>query len=104
MSDDEGKRREERLTINKEFDSFDAFIEEYVTNISRTGAFVKRPDPLPVGTEIDLRFTVIMDDIETIEGVGRVVRVQDDPPGMGVVFKKLSTYSEKLIQKLLAKG
>ena len=28
------------LTINKEFESFDAFIQEYVTNISRTGVFV----------------------------------------------------------------
>jgi len=101
MSDDEGKRREERLTINKEFGSFDAFIEEYVTNISRTGAFVKRPDPPPVGTEIDLRFTVIMDDIETIEGVGKVVRVQDDPPGMGVVFTRISHHSQRLLERLL---
>jgi hypothetical protein len=29
-----------------------------------------------------------MDDIETIEGVGEVVRVQNDPPGMGVVFTR----------------
>ena len=29
------------LTINKEFESFDAFIQEYVTNISRTGVFMK---------------------------------------------------------------
>ena len=42
-----------------------------------------------------------MDDIETIEGVGEVVRVEDDPPGMGVVFKELSNYSQTLIEKLL---
>jgi hypothetical protein len=101
MSDDPGKRREERLTINKEFGSFDAFVEEYVTNISRTGAFVKTADPPPVGTEIDLRFTVIMDDIETIEGIGKVVRVQDDPPGMGVVFTKISHHSQRLLERLL---
>ncbi len=34
-------RREERVTINKEFESFDQFIQEYVTNISRSGAFVR---------------------------------------------------------------
>ena len=44
---------------------------------------------------------MIMDDIETIEGVGEVVRVQDDPPGMGVVFTQLSHYSQHLIDKLL---
>ena len=95
------KREGERLTINKEFESFDAFIHEYVTNISRTGAFVKSPDPLPVGTRVDLKFTVIMDEVETIEGVGEVVRVQSDPPGMGVVFTELNQYSQNLLARLL---
>lgn len=103
MSNEEGdeQRVEERVTINKEFESFDAFIHEYVTNISRSGAFVKSKEPLPVGTLVNLRFTVIMDDIETIEGVGEVVRVQHDPPGMGVVFTELSQYSKHLIDSLL---
>ena len=94
-------RAGERLTINKEFESFDAFIQEYVTNISRSGVFVKSKQPLPIGTRVNLRFTVIMDDIETIEGVGEVVRVEKDPPGMGVLFRELSTYSKDLIDKLL---
>lgn len=97
------QRKDERLTINKEFDSFDQFIQEYVTNISRTGVFIKTKTPAPVGTEVDLRFTVIMDDIETIEGVGVVVRVEQDPEGMGVVFKELSAYSQGLINKLLTR-
>jgi uncharacterized protein (TIGR02266 family) len=96
--------REERVTINKEFESYDAFISEYVTNISRTGVFVRSKTPLPVGTKVNLRFTVIMDDIETIEGVGEVVRVHEDPAGMGVVFTELSSYSKNLIDKLLTKG
>ncbi len=95
------KRTEERVTINKEFESFDAFIQEYVTNISRTGVFIKSQQPLPIGTRVNLRFTVIMDDIETIEGVGEVVRVERDPQGMGVVFRELSGYSKDLIDKLL---
>ena len=99
MSDD--KRGNERVTINKEFESFDAFIQEYVTNISRTGVFIKSQQPLAIGTRVNLRFTVIMDDIETIEGIGEVVRVEKDPPGMGVVFRELSTYSKGLIDKLL---
>ena len=97
----EAERREARVTINKEFESFDAFIQEYVTNISRTGAFIKSKTPLPVGTQVNLRFTVIMDDMETIEGLGEVVRVETNPPGMGVVFEKLSDYSSRLIEKLL---
>src|SRR5258708_7857582 len=99
--EDPNKRGGERVTINKEFESFDAFIHEYVTNISRTGVFIKSQQPLPIGTRVNLRFTVIMDDIETIEGVGEVVRVEKDPPGMGVVFRELSGYSKDLIEKLL---
>ncbi len=103
MGDPE-KRDGERVTINKEFESFDAFIQEYVTNISRTGVFIKSQQPLPVGTRVNLRFTVIMDDIETIEGIGEVVRVDADPSGvvgMGVVFREISAYSKDLIEKLL---
>lgn len=94
-------RQQERVTINKEFDSFDQFIQEYITNISKTGVFIKSKSPLPIGTRVNLRFTVIMDDIETITGVGRVVRVDTDPPGMGVVFEDLSSYSQRLLEKLL---
>ena len=98
---DDENRGDTRLTINKEFESFDAFIQEYVTNISRSGVFVKSKTPLPIGTSVNLRFTVIMDEVETIEGVGEVVRVQSDPPGMGVVFRELSAYSRGLIDRLL---
>lgn len=99
---DENKREGQRVTINKEFESFDAFIQEYVTNISRTGVFIRAQHPLAIGTKVNLQFTVIMDDIETIEGIGEVVRVEKD--GMGVVFRELSGYSKDLIDKLLTGG
>jgi uncharacterized protein (TIGR02266 family) len=101
MSNDDGPRIEKRVTINKEFESFDAFVHEYVTNVSRSGVFIRSKEPLPIGTEVDLTFTVIMDDVQTIEGAGQVVRVQDDPPGMGVAFTKLTKYSEDLLVRLL---
>lgn len=95
------RRSSERLTINKEFESFDAFIHEYVTNISKTGVFIKSKSPLPVGTKVNLRFTLIMDDIETIEGTGEVVRVEAEPAGMGIVFDELEGDSKALITRLL---
>jgi uncharacterized protein (TIGR02266 family) len=99
----DSRRDEERVTINMEFESFDAFINEYVTNISRSGAFIRSKSPLPVGTPVNLKFTVIMDDIETIEGAGEVVRVESDPPGMGVVFTHLTAFSQQLIEHLLTR-
>ena len=94
-------RKEERLTINKEFDSFDQFVREYVTNISRSGVFIKTAEPLRVGSMVDLKFTIVMDEVETIEGEGEVVRVESNPSGMGVVFRKLGQYSQNLVEKLL---
>ncbi len=101
QADGADQRHEKRITLNKEFESFDAFVHEYITNVSRSGAFIRSKTLLAVGTQVDLRFTVIMDDIETIEGKGEVVRVQDNPSGMGVVFVELSQYSERLLAKLL---
>lgn len=98
------RRQEVRLTINKEFDSFDQFVQEYVTNISRSGVFIKTQEPLEVGERVALRFSVIMDGIETIEGEGEVVRVGDNPRGMGVVFRRLDQFSRRLVERLLAPG
>lgn len=92
--------RAERITVNREFTSIEAFINEYVVNISRTGAFIRSRDPLPIGTRVNLRFSLILDEIETIEGVGEVVRLSSQPPGMGVVFRRLSAASQALIERL----
>ncbi len=42
--------------------------------------------------------------METIEGLGEVVRVEDNPPGMGVVFREISAYSKAIIDRLLMQG
>jgi uncharacterized protein (TIGR02266 family) len=96
--------RDDRITINHEFASVEEFIAEYVTNISRSGVFIRTKQPLDVGTKVNLKFTVIMEELEQIEGVGEVVRVQNDPvPGMGVVFVTLSRHSQDLITKLITR-
>lgn len=97
----ESGRRNERVTLNKDFESFDQFMTEYVTNVSRSGVFIKSQAPLPIGSLVNLRFTVVLDNVEVIDGVGEVVRVESDPPGMGVVFRELSSYSSRLIERLL---
>ena len=95
------RRHGGRITINKQFDSFEQFVSEYVTNVSGHGAFVRTDTPLPVGTEVNLKFAVLLDGVETVEGLGVVVRVENDPPGMGVVFRELGPYSQRLIERLL---
>ena len=75
MTDEERptRRQADRMVVNKEFRSIEEFISEYVSDISRTGVFIRTDDPLPVGTKVDLRFTVIHHDFETVEGIGVVL-------------------------------
>ncbi|MEO6953003.1 MAG: PilZ domain-containing protein [Polyangia bacterium] len=93
--------RADRIQINLEFASVEAFINEYVANISHSGVFIRSKDPLPIGTRVALKFTVIMDELETIEGIGEVVRSTTRPSGMGVVFVELTEYSQGLVAKLI---
>ena len=64
--------------------------------MSRTGAFIRSKDPLPVGTRVNVRFSIPLREIEIAEGVAEVIRVQTSPPGMGVVFRRLSESSARL--------
>ena len=102
MSKDAIAPRAERVPVNREFAAIESHLSEYVTDVSRTGAFIRSKDPLPVGTRVNLKFAIVHDEIEIIEGVGEVVRVQADPAGVGVVFSELSPSSRALIERLLA--
>lgn len=101
------RRGAERTRVNRDFDSMEEFISEYVSDISRSGVFIRSDDPLPRGTKVDLRFTVVDADLEIIEGIGEVTRVVApggaSPPGMGVVFIELTSASSSLIQRLLTR-
>lgn len=92
--------RSERISVNREFAAVEEHLSEYVTNISRTGAFIRSREPLPIGTRVNLKFSLILDEIEFIEGIGEVVRISQNPPGMGVVFRQLTAESQALVERL----
>lgn len=87
--DRDDRRRGERHPINPEFVSQGANLT-YVSNVSEYGVFINTRVRLPVGTAVDLRFTVMLDDPVVIHGHGRVVHHQDEPRGMGVSFSNLA--------------
>ena len=102
----ENLRRSPRIQVNRESASIDAFLEEYVTNISRDGVFIRTDEPYSIGTRVNLRFSIILDEVETIEGLGEVVRIVENhagTKGMGVVFVDLDSVSEKIIQRLFTR-
>ncbi|MFW5878661.1 MAG: PilZ domain-containing protein, partial [Myxococcota bacterium] len=76
----EDKRRFPRaplsLLVQYRFDSFDDFLSEYSADISCGGMFIRTEDPRPVGSMIYLQFA-LKDGSKLIEGLGRVVHVND---------------------------
>ncbi len=40
-------------------------------------------------------------ELETLEGVGVVRRVQDDPPGMAIEFREIAAHSRHVLSRLL---
>ncbi len=99
------RRQHDRVPINQEFDAIEEYIAEYVSSISQGGVFIRSKNPLPMGTRVTLKFSVIVDDVETVEGEGEVVRVEKDPEemGMGVAFTRLSAESKELIDRIMAR-
>ena len=101
------RRHDVRRVVNREFSSVEEFKTEYVHDVSRGGVFIRSDSPLPPGTRVTLRCTVLQEELETIEGVGEVMRVV--PPGgpaiagMGVAFVELTSESRELIEKILVR-
>ena len=89
--------RAARVRINEEFAPVEAFINEYVSDISSTGVFIKSKDPLPIGTRVNLKFSVILDELHVVEAAGEVVRRSDKPLGMGVAFRAVAPTAQRLI-------
>ena len=99
----EERRLSGRVEINREFSSFDALVDEFLADVSETGAFIRTRSPRPVGEEIRFRLAVIDKELETLEGVGVVRRVETDPPGMAVEFTDVAAHSRHVLARLLAR-
>ena len=99
MSDD--RRSDIRLQVNNEFALVDGLLSEYVANLSRGGVFLRCTETLPLGTEVNLRFSILLDDIETIQGKGVVVhQSQGGVAGLGIRFAELTAESRALVDRL----
>jgi uncharacterized protein (TIGR02266 family) len=92
--------------IQLKFDRFSGFINEYLSNISPGGIFIRTASPEAPGQLLEFEFR-LGDGFELIHGRGEVVwsRQQGDgperPPGMGVRFIELSPGSKDLIYKIV---
>jgi Tfp pilus assembly protein PilZ len=98
MSDE--RRRSERVPINEEFSSDGS---TWVSDLSIGGVFVHTEDLLPIGMEVELRFTVLLDDPLVIEARGKVARHSRHPMGIGVQFSDLAPEMRERVELVLSR-
>ncbi|MCZ6601994.1 MAG: PilZ domain-containing protein [Planctomycetota bacterium] len=106
------KRQHERapiaFPIRLRIGNINDFTEQYTSDLSAGGIFVKMNFPPPIGTQVDLEFH--LDPVnKTIKARGNVVRsirdgeAEDGDPGMGVQFTNLGEEGKRFIELVVAK-
>lgn len=95
------RRRAQRVPMSAAFSETDPRTTTPVSDLSETGVYVHTGELLPIGANLELRFTVFPEEPVLFEGRGKVVRHGDDPPGMGVEFVELDESAKDVIRKIL---
>ena len=96
LTDDERRiHRRYDTSISIDYSNGDNFLFSYIENISEMGIFVRSEEPLPIGTDLDLRFNIEGADPLRLKGVVvwiNPMRRDGDNlnPGMGVRFTDLT--------------
>ena len=106
--DPKDRRQHERYptSISVDYWSGETFLFSYIENISQMGIFIRSDDPLPIGTELKLRFGP--EGGALLEMTGQVVwinpvRADGDNlnPGMGVRFHDLTPDMRERVVELV---
>lgn len=103
------RRSAERLDVTWSVDceTEDTFLYASITNISEMGIFVHTTDPLPVGTQLTLRFAAEASPeafvlVGAVEWVNAVRPLHDNPnPGMGISFRDLTPADRERIVEVI---
>jgi uncharacterized protein (TIGR02266 family) len=103
------KRQSPRVKMQAavDFHSDNNFFNGFSANISDGGLFVATVNLLPLGTEVDLSFTLPSGQKVEARGVVRWVREVNDKlpdafPGLGVQFSALAPHAQAAIDQFLA--
>ncbi len=96
-----------RVSIRVEEATADIFLGNRITNISRGGIFIEGARPLPIGSEVDLSFT-LPESEQTIQARGRVVWSYDLKQGTshlvlgsGIKFTAIAPQNRLLLEDSL---
>src|SRR5688500_16343768 len=106
---EQGRRATDRksvgLLVKLKHSDVGSFAEEFATNLSPGGMFIRSRSPQPVGTLV--KFEVqIAGGVRVLRGTAVVRWVRDvadaeGPPGMGLQFQDLDPVTQALIDRML---
>ena len=102
------RRKSERadLVVRVDYQTVDELFSDFASNINEGGIFVETAMPHPLGTLVDLQFSLPGSD-EPVQIKGTVVRVSDgegrDSPGLGIEFENLDGPTRQRVDKLVRK-
>ncbi|MBN1204861.1 MAG: TIGR02266 family protein [Myxococcaceae bacterium] len=106
---EQGRRATDRkavgLLVKLKHSDVGSFAEEFATNLSPGGMFIRTRTPQPVGTPV--KFEVqIAGGVRVLRGMAVVRWVRDatsteGPPGMGLQFQELDPLTQVLIDRML---
>ena len=90
------------LLIQYRFDTFDAFVVDYIEDISEGGVLIRDPELVrPVGATVYVQF-VLRDGTMLIEGLARVVRIDEaSPRSMALAFIDFGEDAKIRIRRLV---
>ena len=96
------QRKHDRVPLNLlvqfRTNDFSSFMKDYAVNISAGGMFLHADEIRPLGSLIYFQFA-LHEGTRLIEGLGRVVRAQQD--GMGIEFVGLEDKSKAMIEHIV---
>ncbi len=93
------------LALEVEYRNAAAFLISYSTNLSKGGMFVETEEPLPVGTEVALRFAIPGEPHIDVIGIVAWVqawKTQQQPRGMGIRFDQLEEQHGEAIDRIVS--
>ena len=96
-------RRRVTIPIKIKLESYDDFIEQYITDISAGGLFIATPNPYEPGDIVDIEFYLKDNPEHFFKVRGTVQRINHSPHGMGIHFTEIEEESQKLLDELLTK-
>jgi len=108
MSDERRKESRAPFEVRVEYRTVGSFLSDWTANLSKGGMFIQTENPLNIGTQIRLVFSLpgipLLFDLNGEVKWSKHTPSEDNPPWMGVEFVELDERIRKRIEAYLEKN